>query len=533
MRSILRALAPVAVLCPLALSCGKSPPELTFQVTPSATAAVNDGNTPTEIVAVLNPGGQPAPDGVTISFSVDPKTGASFTPISALPSYTYQQTAAPQTANGKAAVTLYDLQVEDVTVTLSASIQTDPTGQAPPVQVNGSQVIHFGGTCSDSFITPASNSGSQSGVATFISLSCNNPAMAGSFSWQTNHPYEGNTQNCTAFVGDGPNQGIANAAVQYITEAGAFETSVQKPGQHSTMLTDSSGEALVNFHVQSPYPEDVPYDPTLDGMFDTYGPTPGVQRWWQDATGHVFNPRDGWVSMAAATAGKLPPGTPPISEPYVDSNDNGQYDPGEPYIDVNCNGQFDAQQTPDSNGYVRIWAAAKILWTGTLYPGSDQIADPGASPSSGPNAPPPGDSLTSGEQPSLEQQSNCIASIQANGTCVFVMRLVDKDLNVPADMGSGNTLAIDSNDQCGLQFTYTAGMDNIYQSQAHLKPANPDFSISAVDAYGGGTPKTDAFTMTITATFNYVDQSNNENGQFGNAATVAQPYLVKGFCQGG
>jgi hypothetical protein len=52
-----------------------------------------------------------------------------------------------------------------------------------------------------------------------------------------------------------------------------------------------------------------------------------------------------------------------LTEPFVDSNDNGTWDPGERYIDTNGNGKWDGKNAKfDSN--TLIWVQNRILWTG-------------------------------------------------------------------------------------------------------------------------------------------------------------------------
>lgn len=52
--------------------------------------------------------------------------------------------------------------------------------------------------------------------------------------------------------------------------------------------------------------------------------------------------------------------TPPMDEPYIDSNDNGQYDAGEYYVDVNQNGTFDTNVVNCVNDSM-IWTSSNVL----------------------------------------------------------------------------------------------------------------------------------------------------------------------------
>jgi hypothetical protein len=345
-------------------------------------------------------------------------------------------------------------------------------------------------------------------------LKCNDAVMGGSFTYQQSHPYDGNTQSCTALVADVNEQAVASAAVEFLTEAGAVETDVQLPGQNPTEITDSQGEAAVSFHVQAPYPEDVPYDATLDGTWtDT-----GQPRWWMDSNNHTYNPRDGWVTLIAAAAGKPPVASTLVPEPYVDSNDNGQWDPGEPYIDVNCNGQFDPVQTPDANGYIRIWNSTTVVWTDLLYP-TAQMPDPAAVAAG----------VVSGEVTSLEQPPGCVSQTLASGaTCDMVFRFTDVNGNLPSTMLSGNTLtATPTSTGCQLSAGGTTGIDLTY-GEHQLAITDYPFSNSNADV----TPPTTSasYSFGVTAVFNYADPNEAENASLSLGNTLTYGVAVSGSC---
>ena len=105
------------------------------------------------------------------------------------------------------------------------------------------------------------------------------------------------------------------------TEAGAVE------GQTITETEgDAKGTATVSLRLQEPRPKDVepyPNEPSI-----VYGSI-------------THNPRDGLVTMIAATTGE---------EEFDDENGNGRYDSGEePYDDTNNNGAFDPGETYRDN----------------------------------------------------------------------------------------------------------------------------------------------------------------------------------------
>lgn len=57
--------------------------------------------------------------------------------------------------------------------------------------------------------------------------------------------------------------------------------------------------------------------------------------------------------------------TLPMDEPYIDGNDNGQYDVGEYYVDVNQNGAFDTNVVNCVNDSM-IWTSANVLISGPV-----------------------------------------------------------------------------------------------------------------------------------------------------------------------
>ncbi len=524
MRSLRLVSFAVAGASLLGLSCGSSAPPVTWQITPSATAAVNDGNTPTNIIATLQVGGQPVPDGTQVSFGV---TGAaSYDAITASnPGVT--QTTSGTTTNGQLTIQLFDLAVETVQITLTSTVDFGTTQDT----VTGSTSVHFGGTCPDSQIAPAaSNATNGSGVAQHIKFVCNNPVMGGSFAFDQNHPFENGTQTCTASVSDAKEQAVVGAAVQFLTEAGAVETQVQKYGQHPTMVTDDTGEAQVNFRVTTPYPEDVPWDANLDGYFDPCSPGTTVgcnnnPRSWTDSTGHTYNPRDGWVTLVAATPGILPQGAPALPEPYVDKNDNGQYDPGEPFIDVNCDGKFNATQTPDSNGFVRLWSSVVVVWTDEAYPSqSDPIIDNAAAAAG----------VISGELQADENPTGCGsggATIPPLGQCQLVFRYVDRNANFPATMLSGNQISFNVSTTCAMTAPGTIPVDLGY-TQHTLAPTDYGTVLANGDCSGSSCgPKT--YTLEYDGTFNFVDTGNPANAAFSTTVdTITFLNSFQGSCVG-
>jgi hypothetical protein len=514
MRTLPRLLSGLAVGLTL-LSCGSSVPPVQWAITPSATEAVNDGNTPTNVVVTLTQGGVPVPDGSEGDFTFQGANSASFAQVQ--PGTTNTTSFQGTSSNGQINFQVFDLAVETVTISMTANITFDDGTSA---MLTGTATIHFGGSCSDSFITPASSTSSLSGIPASITLKCNDPVMGGSFGYQESHPYDLNTQSCTASVVDINQQGVANAAVQFLTEAGAIESNVSLPGQHPTMITDSSGEAVVSFHVSAPYPLDVPYDPIMDQDIEPAGTNTwadtGQQRWWTDSTGHTYNPRDGWVTIIAATAGKPAGGASTlIPDPFVDSTESGYWDGGEPFIDVGCKGVYQPVQTPDSNGYVRIWTSTTVVWTDLPYPSNGDPPDPAAVTAG----------VVSGEITSLESPAGCYSGNQTlgqNETCNMVIRFVDKNANLPSAMLTGNTVAPDAT-SLGCPLT-AAGGGPIDNSYAEHKLALTDFPVSLSNGQTPPPNASDLYTFTVTGTFNYSDPSEAENSQ--NNLSPTQTYIL-------
>jgi hypothetical protein len=101
--------------------------------------------------------------------------------------------------------------------------------------------------------------------------------------------------------------------------------------------------------------------------------------------GIIHNPRDGLLTIVFYMAGEegyedsnsngtYDPGEPffgkDLAEPYVDVNDNGEFDMSEPYIDVDGNGEWS-----DANGRwdedTIIWTKVHVLFTGRPHESVD------------------------------------------------------------------------------------------------------------------------------------------------------------------
>ena len=485
-------------------SCG-SGSLITVKLVPASSAEVNDGQTPTQVVATVMSSGAPVDDGTQVTFTVDASTGASFSPI--VGGVTNAQTLTVSTSAGKATAQLFDLAVEKVAVTITAQINP-PSGTT--YNVNGSITVQFGGACPDSFITAPVKSFS-SGVPANLTFSCTSDYMGGIFAFDLaiSQLFTGNTQTCTALVSDASGQAIQGAAVQFLAEAGAFETDVQASGQHPTVLTDATGAATVSYHVSAPYPVDVPPD-GRDGLLAvSAGGHSTVPRAWTDSVGHTYNPRDGWVTLIAAVAG-VPSG--PISDPFVDSNDNGMWDLGEPYIDPSCSTSFNPTQVPDQNGLVRLWTSKTIVWTDGVWNRTDCSAK---------------DCLGSGFLG--DNPSGCSKDIKAGQSgCMVDFRFVDKNLNLLATFATGGSQ---------MQFSPVSGSLRLTPSQEPIDPGLmtksltqiPDFTTNAIDT---AAPPVGTMSCGISAsgTFIFGDMTNNANAKLQLPLSQTFSFVALGSC---
>ena len=255
---------------------------------------------------------------------------------------------------------------------------------------------------------------------------------------ETRHLIAGVKVKCTAHTGDRNGDGVPDALVSFLTEAGAI-------GPTETTVSDVVGNATIMYKTSAPFPIDVTptkfsWAPTNDAthtgayvaplwmhpfewVADPYAavtPNPVSNppnypegrnnsldeprrldpiRKHSDGTRYENNARDNLVTMIAVTSGEegftdlnnngtWDDGEPfdDLTEPFVDSNDDGTWTADDPitstreerYIDVNGNGVWDGKNGQwDAN--TLIWVQERILWTG-VPSGEDalrQIVDNG------------------------------------------------------------------------------------------------------------------------------------------------------------
>ncbi len=100
----------------------------------------------------------------------------------------------------------------------------------------------------------------------------------------------------------------------------------------------------------------------------------GEPRWRDQSAGVTRNPRDGIATLVVHTHGRPTGSTDPLQgEPFVDENDDGQWNPGEPYYDANDNGEYDGPTGSTEDR--RIWRWTKIMVTGPISQTAPEDAD--------------------------------------------------------------------------------------------------------------------------------------------------------------
>lgn len=225
----------------------------------------------------------------------------------------------------------------------------------------------------------------------------------------------GITLNCIAHVGDRNGDGLPDAVVSFLTEAGTI-------GPNESTATDVIGNALVLHKTSLPLPKDVDpenftWTPLSDGTHTGEFVAPLWMEPWnwvanpvqypppapamnprepsrleqipgrrnKDGTQIRMNPRDNLVTMIAVTTGEEAfidmnndgicnnnePYTD-LTEPFVDSNDNGTWDEDEKFIDVNNDRKWNGKNEKWDSSTL-IWVQERILWTGVPHPVHDAV----------------------------------------------------------------------------------------------------------------------------------------------------------------
>lgn len=212
---------------------------------------------------------------------------------------------------------------------------------------------------------------------------------------------------CNAHVGDRNGDGITGAQVSFLTEAGTI-------GPTATSVTDVVGNAEILYKTSYPLPVETnpgtfTWNPPNDSIHTgdyiaplwmhpfywaqnpirDYGsiinpqePRPEPQRPDPIRPAQVNNPRDNLVAMIAVTTGEegyndknnngqfdegeFDPAYD-LTEPFVDSNDDGTWQETERFVDTNGNGKWDGKNGK-YDGSTLIWVQERIIWTGYPHP---------------------------------------------------------------------------------------------------------------------------------------------------------------------
>jgi hypothetical protein len=319
-------------LCALALAAACSTtPAIDIKATP--TSLPGDGQTPATVQATVTQGGSPAAN-ATVHFTATSgqfQQAAQGTPL--LLDATTDQ-------NGIATATLIPSHVGWGTITFTASVSLD--GQQPSQSTTINLVPSGGPASSIAF------SCSQQNIGAFVS------------GHDTIHVL------CSATAKSSNGTPIPNASIQTMAEAGSIDWQVDTDsGQQELVYTvapDAQPPVDVAPFDGSGNPRDVctpaQCDPTR--VYDATA-CPG-EPCWTDNKGIMHNPRDGVVTLIAAVPGG--PDFDTLGEPYIDTNDNGRYDPGEPYIDYNGNKKYDAGSGAKVDSRL-IWTAYRVIWSGS------------------------------------------------------------------------------------------------------------------------------------------------------------------------
>jgi hypothetical protein len=224
---------------------------------------------------------------------------------------------------------------------------------------------------------------------------------------ETRYLIAGVKARCVAHVGDRNGDGVAGAQVSFLTEAGTV-------GPTATSVSDVVGNAEILYKTSYPLPVETdpgtftwtpPNDATHTGDYIAplwmhpfywlqnpirdYGsivnpqePRPEPFRDDPIRPNQRNNPRDNLVAMIAVTTGEegfndknnngqfdegeFDPKYD-LTEPFVDSNDNGTWDDGERFVDTNGNARWDGKNGKyDATSL--IWVQERIIWTGWPHP---------------------------------------------------------------------------------------------------------------------------------------------------------------------
>jgi hypothetical protein len=235
------------------------------------------------------------------------------------------------------------------------------------------------------------------------------------------------------------------------------------------------------------------------------------------------NPRDGWADMVAYTTGQTGPPIPypdggvgvqpeyNLGEPYVDINDNGQYDGpqspyllgttyyemGEPFYDADKNGVW---TPPDGKWHAQaaIWSHVQVKWTGSGIPPPISFVE-----HTGNKSP----ALTSLDPPSLASmthQKACAANIgpafnviwaDTNGSCPASTSSADALTDTCADGNCANADKIPLQDCTNFIMGYDSKNPGLFALPLVVQDANCSCLASSPPSCAN-----DPYTLEVTLT---------------------------------
>lgn len=337
---------------------------------PTVIAVKGSGGQETSTITfkVTDSNGDPVADGTQVSFSiVGPGGGEAVSPSTV------------STVSGDAITILFSgSKAGPVTIIATATIDPGP----PPVVISASSTnVSIGGAVPDyDHLSVATNTFNLPGLSCY-----------------------GERGTITAFVADKFGNPVPeNTTVSFFTEAGAIITSG---------LTNAYGEATAEIQTQGPAPKDV----KPSSFYEYEFPVTRPERSWDDdlfTPKVVRNPRDGVLTIIVMTLGQegfddkngngihdTGESWTDLSEPFIDANDNGKWDPAESYTDTDGDGRYDPPERfldagvdgifsgpyePGAKGPDGEWGNAGVDDDSNgitddvseyLWPGSDDVAD--------------------------------------------------------------------------------------------------------------------------------------------------------------
>lgn len=283
---------------------------------PTVIAVKGSGGDETSIITfkVTDATGAPIADGTRVSFTlVGPGGGETVTP------------SIVGTIGGNAVTTLQSgTKAGPVTIIATATLDPGP----PPIVISSSStnVSIGGGVPNHTHLSVATTTFNLPGLSCY-----------------------GEKGTITAFVADRFGNPVPeNTTVSFFTEAGAIV---------SSGLTNEFGQAVADIITQGPAPRNVkPASYYEYETFDAFG-NPQPERFWNDdlfTPKIVRNPRDGLLTIIVMTLGEegyedangnglhdAGENFTDLSEPFLDTNDNGKRDAAEPYTDSDGDGRYD------------------------------------------------------------------------------------------------------------------------------------------------------------------------------------------------